>query len=84
MANTVIFKLGNYTILDRHTDFQPYIAAQNYDETTDSWDHGGYSDTLHGAFMHVIDVEKPDMVLRCAASILRSQGLHELAKEIEN
>lgn len=45
----VVDKVGDYTIIKRDTNFQPWIAAYGYDSESHSWIQGYYCNTLESA-----------------------------------
>lgn len=47
--NKVLGTIGNCTIIQRSTKFEPFICVSGYDEKTGTWDGASYFDTFQDA-----------------------------------
>ena len=48
----------HYTLIDRKTEFQPFVACWYYNEESDTWAQGHYFDSLTTAFSYIYDLYK--------------------------
>ena len=52
--NKILGVIGDRTILDRGTTYQPFVSATNYNKELDSWDYGNYFDTFQDAVIYAV------------------------------
>lgn len=58
--NKVLGTIGNCTIIQRSTKFEPFICVSGYDEKTGTWNGANYCDTFQDACISALVMLKEE------------------------
>lgn len=78
----VITTIGDYTLIYRHVDFQPWIVAYKFCPEDGTWDQGHYFNDISFAIMYITEKECKWALLDTVAYLCSINGNDELADRI--
>lgn len=66
---TIVSTIGDYTIINRHTSFLPWVAAWCYHGEEKCWDNGNYFQTLEDAVLYAMSRGKESKLINAVMNI---------------
>jgi len=64
-----ILRIGDYTLINRHTKFEPWIVCWKFDDESYTWNQGHYFQGAIFAILFMIGREYPEKLIEAAESI---------------
>ena len=81
-----IIRLGDYSLIDRHSSYETYVVAfaPEYDEEgkIESWGNGTYFNGVADALMHILSRINPKAVISSAVKICDDNGYPNIAESL--
>jgi len=71
---TIVSTIGDYTIINRHTSYLPWIAAWCYHEEEKCWENGNYFPTLEEAVLYAMSRGKESKLISAVMDICDRRG----------
>lgn len=84
MKMDVILTLGSYTLINRNTNIEPYVAAFAFDPTTQSWANGRYFESQEDALLYILRMECPEGVIDATISICDDIDRSDIGEMLED
>ncbi len=84
MKMDVILTLGSYTLINRNTNIEPYVAAFAFDPATQSWANGRYFESQTDALLYILRMENPERIIDTAIDICNDVDRSDIGEMLED
>ena len=76
----VLVTIGQYTLINRHTNFEPYVVAFMYDDKSGTWAQGLYYGSAEVAIANLLAKGSPSTLIEAASGICASNEREDIAE----